>query len=382
MRLVALDSLRGIAALSVVIYHSMLVSPRLHGFLDGRGVPYAVSGDVTALVLTVTPPSLLWAGREAVLLFFVLSGFVLALPFMAEGRRPPSYLAFAAKRAVRLLLPCAAVALLLAALVPLVGPEPRPELSEWFNNSWTEAVTPGVVLGHALLLLDGYPLNSPMWTLHYELRISLLFPLLALLSAAGTAVLGAAAVAGVFVCLAEMKFFGTGALTTLLFVPHFALGAALARHRHEVAAGVAGLGGGARAGLWAVCYLLLTFRWLVPAGGLVCDLANGAGGALLIALVLGSRRVQAALLAGPWPWVGDVSYSLYLVHVPILLAALHLAPPGAPPWLVAAGAPLASLLAAAALHRLVERPSIVLGRRAASWIEARSGQARENTGPA
>jgi peptidoglycan/LPS O-acetylase OafA/YrhL len=368
MRLVALDSLRGIAALSVVIYHSMLVSPRLHGFLDGRGVPYAVTGDVTALVLTVTPPSLLWSGREAVLLFFVLSGFVLALPFMEEGRRPPGYPAFAMKRAVRLLLPCAAVALLVAALVPLVGPRPRPEWSGWVNGAWAEELTPGLVLGHAMLLLDGYSLNSPMWTLHYELLISLLFPLLVLLSKAGAAVLGVAAAAGVFVCLAEMKFFGTGALTTLLFVPHFALGAMLARHRREVAAGVAGLGASARTGLWLVCYTLLSFRWLAPADGLVCDLVNGAGAALLIALVLGSRRVQAALRAGPWPWLGAISYSLYLVHVPVLLTALHLAP---------AGAPVASLLVAAVLHRLVERPSIGLGRRAASWVEARTRRARD-----
>lgn len=383
MRLVALDSLRGIAALSVVIYHSMLVSPRLHGFLDGRGVPYIVSGDVTALVLTVTPPSLLWAGREAVLLFFVLSGFVLALPFVEEGRRPPGYAAFAAKRVVRLLLPCAAVALLLAALVPLVGPEPRPGLSRWFNDAWAERVTPRLVLGHATLLLPGgYSLNSPMWTLHYELRVSLLFPLLALLCRAGTAVLGAAAAAGVVVCLAEMKFIGTGALTTLLFVPHFALGAMLARHRREVAASVAGSGAAARAALWLGCYALLTFRWLAPANGLVCDLVNGAGAALLIALVLGSRRVQTALEAGPWPWLGAVSYSLYLVHVPVLLTALHLAPPSVPVWMVAAGAPAASLLAAAVLHRLVERPSIALGRRAASWIEARAARARGEAEPA
>lgn len=382
MRFVALDSLRGIAALAVVFYHSMLVFPGLHGILDGRGIPYAVSGDVKALVLTVPPPTLLWAGREAVLLFFVLSGFVLALPFMAEGRRTPGYLAFAVKRLVRLLVPCAVVALLLAALVPAIGPEPRPELSEWVNDAWNEAVTLGLVFGHATLLSGDYSLNSPMWTLHYELRISLLFPLLVLLAGAGTAALGAAAVAGVLVCLAEMKFLGTGALTTLLFVPHFALGTLLARHRREVAAGIAGLATGARVGLWLVCYVLLTFRWLAPAGGLVCDLMNGAGAALLIAFVLGSHRVQAVLEAGPWPWLGAISYSLYLVHVPILLSALHLAPPGVPPWLVAVGAPLASLLAGTALHRLVERPSIDLGRRAASWLEARTGGVRERAGAA
>lgn len=371
MRLVALDSLRGIAAVSVVVYHSLLVFPDLHAVLGGRGTPYAVTGDAASLWLTVTPPSLFWSGREAVLLFFVLSGFVLALAFEGAARSKPGWAAFAAKRAVRLLVPCAAVALLLALAVPAIGPRPRPELSEWFNASWAQPVTPRTVLDHALLLGGGYPLNNPMWTLHYELRISLLFPLLMLLAAAGWATLALSAAAGVVLCLAEMKFAGTGVLTTLLFVPHFALGVFLARNRDELAAAVAGLGPGARAILWSACYALLTFRWLVPARDLVCDLVNGAGAGLLIALVLGSPRVRAALEARPLPWVGAISYSLYLVHVPVLLAALHLAPPQAPVWFVAALAPFASLLLAAALHRAVERPSIRLGRQAAAWIEGR-----------
>jgi peptidoglycan/LPS O-acetylase OafA/YrhL len=39
MRLSVLDSLRGIAALAVVLYHSLLVFPAFHDILAGRGVP-------------------------------------------------------------------------------------------------------------------------------------------------------------------------------------------------------------------------------------------------------------------------------------------------------------------------------------------------------
>ena len=39
MWLLALDSLRGVAAVSVVVYHSLLVFPGLHAILDGRGTP-------------------------------------------------------------------------------------------------------------------------------------------------------------------------------------------------------------------------------------------------------------------------------------------------------------------------------------------------------
>lgn len=367
MRFIAFDSLRGLAALAVVMYHSLLVFPGPHEILADRGVPFATSGDVGALLLTATPPSLLWAGREAVLLFFVLSGFVLAIGFDGPRRGWPGWAAFAAKRAVRLLPPCAVVALILAVLVPAIGPVERPELSDWVAANWNEPVTPRLVAEHALLLGGGYPLNTPMWTLHYELRISLLFPLLMLLAAAGSAVLVAAAAAGVLLCLVEMKFVGTGVLTTLLFVPHFALGALVARHRARIAATVRRLAPWVSALLWLGCYLLLTFRWLVPAGGLVCDLANGAGAGLLLALLLGADRARRMLEAAPLVGLGAISYSLYLVHVPVLLTLLHLMP-SAPAWVASVVAPAVSVAAAALLYWLVERPSIRLGRQLADRV--------------
>lgn len=373
MRLTALDSLRGIAAASVVVYHCLLVFPELHAFLDGRGVPYAVSGDFQTLLMTVIPPRLLWAGREAVLLFFVLSGFVLALAF-EDRRRRPSYRAFAAKRVVRLILPSAAVVLVLAVAVPFIEPSPRPELSDWFNSSWTEPVTPGLVLRHALLAMDEYTLNNPMWTLHYELRVSLIFPLIALLAATNVPVTLAAALAGVVVCLAEMKLVGTGALTTLFFVPHFALGALLAFRREAIARRVSALPVAGRLALWIAAYLLLTFRWLVPAHDLVCDLMNGAGAALLIALVISSARAQAVLGWRPLVRLGEVSYSLYLVHVPVILAGLHLAPAWIPAWAVVAGVPPVSIALATLLYRSVEKPSMWLGRRVAAWLEPDRGR--------
>jgi peptidoglycan/LPS O-acetylase OafA/YrhL len=369
MRLQALDSLRGLAAASVTFYHCLLVFPWSHAILAGSGTPYAESGDTLALALTATPIGLLWAGREAVLLFFVLSGFVLALSF-EQGARP-SYLAFAAKRTVRLILPCAAVVAVLALAVPWIDPAPRPELSDWFNASWNEELRPGFLLGHALLLLGEYPLNNPMWTLHYELRISLLFPAIALLAAAGGMATLAGAVAAVFACLVEMRFLGTGALTTLLFLPHFALGALLAYRRQWVAQWVGTCSATLGAALWGLCYLLLTFRWLVTAPDLVLDLISGSGAVLLLALVLGSARLQAALSWAPLRRLGEVSYSLYLVHVPVLLAALHLAPAGLPAWLPVALTPLLAILLALLLHRVVEAPSMQFSRRLAAKLDSR-----------
>ena len=145
-RIAALDSLRGIAALSVVIYHCLLVYPEAFAVLGGQGRNFLRGGGLEVLLLTATPPSLLWSGREAVLLFFVLSGFVLVLPFLSP--HPPAALPFLARRSCRLMLPCAAVVLGVAALLPLVGAAPEPGLSAWFNEmSWGRRWAPGCCCG-------------------------------------------------------------------------------------------------------------------------------------------------------------------------------------------------------------------------------------------
>lgn len=360
-RIVALDSLRGVAAVSVVVYHCLLVWPDLFETLGGGGVPFFRTGQdpVVVALLTTTPPSLLWSGREAVLLFFVLSGFVLAQGFL---RGMPPYLPFMARRACRLLLPCAAVTLPVALLVALLDPEPGPGWSAWTLFHWGEPVTPRLVAAHALLLEQPYGLNSPLWSLHHEWRVSLLFPLLVLLARLGRGAalavgLGAAAAGAV-----EGRLLGTDWLSTLVYVPHFMLGVLLAREGPGLPARIAALAPRWRHGLWLLCYLLLTYRWLAPGPALALDLVNGAGAALLIALILSSPRAQRLLCARPLVWLGDVSFSLYLVHVPVILAALHLAPDGLPTWTALAGAALLSFPVAWAVFHLAERPSIRLGR--------------------
>src|SRR4051794_31450307 len=74
-RLGGLDALRGIAALVVLIHHALLTTPSL-GEVQRYG-PRPATGWERALA--VPPLHLLWAGSEAVLVFFVLSGLVLTL---------------------------------------------------------------------------------------------------------------------------------------------------------------------------------------------------------------------------------------------------------------------------------------------------------------
>jgi peptidoglycan/LPS O-acetylase OafA/YrhL len=65
IRLRSLDGLRGLAALIVVIHHSLLVVPGLAAPYFGQSTQSSIQE-----LLAYSPLHLLWAGTEAVFLFF------------------------------------------------------------------------------------------------------------------------------------------------------------------------------------------------------------------------------------------------------------------------------------------------------------------------
>jgi peptidoglycan/LPS O-acetylase OafA/YrhL len=85
-----------------------------------------------------------------------------------------------------------------------------------------------------------------------------------------------------------------------------------------------------------------------------------AAGAILAALEFSG--LDRVLLARPLQWLGQVSYSLYLVHVPILLAALHGLAAATGVLVAVLVAIPCSLVVALLLNRYVEQPAARLGR--------------------
>jgi nucleotidyltransferase/DNA polymerase involved in DNA repair len=157
----------------VVLHHCLLTLPasvRGHGTL--------------AWWLTATPLRLLVDGPGAVLLFFVLSGFVLAAAIQSSLGKDAGgfdYGRFAAKRFVRIYPPFAFAVLISAGLYLLIQPGPVAGLSVWFNTqSWAYPVAPAMLAGH-FLMTDQHrdmTLINVMWSLIHELRISMIFPLI------------------------------------------------------------------------------------------------------------------------------------------------------------------------------------------------------------
>lgn len=378
MRVIALDSLRGLAAVTVIAFHILISLPGGEGLVEP--LDYASFDLQGALLL---PVRALWMGAEAVVLFFVLSAFVLAVQFFRG--HDTSYGSYALKRLVRLFPPAIASVLLSLTLLMIAGTAPSVWPMPMLDQFWRELPSVATVLQHMLLLADGaageanYPLNLPLWTLEVEWRLSLLLPFMVLLARRSDVALLVVALGAILVPYVERRLLGSDLLSTFRYMPLFAFGVLLAKHIDAILAWIGRLPGSARLALWMLCILLFYARVLLPTPSMQMHhrLAIGVAAALLIALVLASERAQRFLNLRPLLWFGRVSFSLYLLHVPVMIATARLLPDAVTPgWRLALGIGLA-LAAAEILYRSVEMPSIDAARRVSRWAHERYGRQQQ-----
>ena len=167
-RLASLDALRGIAACVVVLGHCYMI------------IPEQPRAQFEGLFWSPLRP--FRNADAAVIIFFVLSGYVLAIPYLRGTQL--SYPSYVIRRVCRIYIPFAASIVFALLLYSFASRQQVAGASEWFNTLWP-SVQPGfsVLVNHLLMLGTGpdMALNPPMWTLVYEMRISLLFPLLIIL---------------------------------------------------------------------------------------------------------------------------------------------------------------------------------------------------------
>ena len=144
-RVTSLDGLRGLAAVVVLVHHALLTAPVLASAYYGGSVSDA--SDPVSWALTYTPLHLIWAGTEAVYLFFVLSGVVLTFPVLRS--RSFSWLAYYPSRLLRLYGPIVFAVLLGS---PIGGTTVLFTLPEVPLPGWLESVRlGGRVTGEAVM---------------------------------------------------------------------------------------------------------------------------------------------------------------------------------------------------------------------------------------
>lgn len=306
------------------------------------------AGAVMAVV-SLTPLNAFVDGTRAVLLFFVLSGLVLGLPFFQTVVSP---VGFVLKRATRLY---PAYWLALAISVAVFSLSARPNLSLYAIGNYVSLLTE----------FDAQQFNVVFWSLVQEMRLSILFPLLIvpLIFVRSRWILLAIPVLVAFGYLGEDSAGAPiiGLPATVYYACFFVIGALTAKHLASLSGVVQRSN---HVGV-AVCLVVLVavygslpvFGVAVPVEKVVIGLASA--GIMIIAI--GWLPMSNLLRAPAFQFLGRVSYSYFLLHVPIGVVVNRGL--GGASLLSAAITIAASLFGAWIAYRFVEVPGINLGHK-------------------
>jgi peptidoglycan/LPS O-acetylase OafA/YrhL len=303
--------LRAVLALWVILHH-----------LTGPGMML----DAWCRSLPAAAGSLLRGGYLAVATFFVLSGFVLARSYGSAAWDRAGVARYAAARAARI-YPVYLLSLLLVS--PFIAAERLPLTG---GRLFTDKAS---LLANYGLLLQGWtgPLavgwNTPAWSLSCEVFFYLCFPLLAV----GLPRMRwpAIAVTGAAMCVGAELLPAAGVPVTwkpLIHLADFVMGMAAA-HAYPLVAGGSRLRG---RGYWLYAPALAAgaalIAWPGALGGRmeVNTPLRPLNALLLVGFALGGGLPARLLSARASVFLGQASYAMYILHVPLLWWFARLAP--------------------------------------------------------
>jgi len=347
-----LTSLRIVAAIWVLAYH----------FRDHLG------RDIDRLGVVAK-------GYLGVDLFFILSGFILSHVYLSRWEtRTFNYGSFLWARLSRI-YPVHLVTLAATIGIWLVG---KTMGASFDPVAFDPAVLPQhLLLIHAWGTTPSVQWNFPSWSISAEWFAYLGFPVaavfvLAFRRMAWAAVLGALAVFALMFWAVESHGLPLSEVTRLGFIriiPAFLLGASLHLLGRTVSLPRSFALGGAAAAV----------GWIVVAATLGSSdaLIWPAFGLLIFSLAEASKTNAHGIMGAAWlVYLGEVSYSVYMTHLPVDIAYFHaldrIAPGigGAAAWFAWIGVFAATLIVSMATYHLVERP-------ARSWMRAHDPFTRE-----
>ena len=345
-RFLPIDAMRGIASVMVLVFHLFRSPPQVDVLAATFPAPLEIVSDFS---------------RSGIAIFFVISGFVIAYTTRNLSCRVRDSTRFALRRQVRLDPPYyAAMAFVLATMT----------MERLVPGLDTQSVTPGDVVLNMFYLqgIAGAPsVLAVAWTLCLEVQFYLVVVLLVLTSGALVRRTGPPA--------ARDRLVRIGALTL------GAVSLALPFFGHT--------GGPWFIGTWWMFCIGMTLAWFMTGGisrstiltlvvivGVWCvavtvwsPLADPWGAhwfawlAMITILVLIMTRSLSRRPARALVYLGTLSYSLYLVHLPVIdvvmAGAYKLTGDSTAGALAAYGAgAVVSFAAAIALHRFVEQPAM------------------------
>lgn len=363
----ALDGLRGIAALWVLLFHTQLLSG-------------------------MSPVPLLSYGALAVDLFMLISGLLMTHHYLLRRasepwESPKTWCIFWLRRFLRI----APLYYVLLALALILGPT-LGDNREWLGLTWPQAGTelerytdqsPANIVTHVTFLfglLPGYSFKTPLpdWSIGLEMQFYAVFPFLMLLvlrlglHRAMLAVVLASALLYLSFPVFFAQFELPSALPMKLYMFVSGILIAIGRHRDTLRRSLLM----ATAFAFAVCVYAPSPESALRIGMIVAVFYLFHEGALPSHPALEGllARIRRVLGSAPGHFLGEISYSVYLVHLLVLIpVAAYLL---RYEWYVAGSGALrfgTCLLIAlpviyglsALAHLLIEQPGIRYGKKLA-----------------
>jgi peptidoglycan/LPS O-acetylase OafA/YrhL len=305
---VAISLLRGLAALQVAAAHVRAqFYPGLSTIAD-PSIGYQVLAFFTGFA------------HQAVVIFFVLSGWLVGGSLMNKLDDANAMLSYAIDRVTRLwivLVPAFAASLAIGMLIGEVHPG-RPDIASADEYSLFTFI--GNMFGLQDLAVPRYGGNFALWSLTYETWYYVLFPLAVLMFSRRRAFTKAASAVAVALIAWQLN------AAILLYFTLWLLGAGFSRVHIEAGRGVKWMFAGVFA-LAAVYFRLDGSNNILLEDSYVQDLLYS----LLFLILLCSLQVRIApgdralARAGRiGSFLADFSFSLYVIHVPLIFLMRHL----------------------------------------------------------
>lgn len=378
-RIEQLDSIRGLAAFSVVLSHIPFFA---------FPMPY------------VMYKALVWLGinngHKAVMLFFLLSGFVLSLPFLK--RKEINYVPYVIKRVLRIYIPFLFAIIFAMILSQMFWQEKVGIVGEW-DLLWQTQISVKLVKEHVLFLGNYHTnaFNGVIWSLIHELRISLFFPLIILLvkrfnwkiNLLICLLLSMIAGLNAIYQFEQSNGYNTTYFKTIEYTVFFIFGSLMAKNKVTLIKMYREKHRSYKWCLFLVSLFLYNFseitigklyelsqiEVLSTQYGIITEYGIALGCCGIVICAMGSIKLEKVLLFRPLIFLGRISYSLYLFHLPIILVSIYLFHEVLPLWIISILAIVLSFILSTVAWLFIELPSQKLGRDLARRASNKDGVA-------
>ena len=381
-RIYSLDSLRGLAALAVVFYHCVLCFSIFYDNYSDNEIIYNL-----LKIINFTPVHLFIAGRESVLLFFVLSGFVLSLPFLSGKKY--RYKNYMVQRLCRIYIPYIFVMTLSAFLMILLSDyKPNTYYTEAFNHRWEHPVSIISILSYIFMIgYDVNNINGATWSLVQEMRVSFLFPLIMVFlvkmkwnkfffvsfSAFSLLWIIFKGFAQMFYINEPINFMISSLGDTCFYTTFFIMGATIAKCTPQISKIVKKLRLTYKVTLLIISLSIINLKLLnnfsFGEDGIIYIITNainqwvvGIGVSIIFSIVLNSQKLKNMLTRKTPLFLGRISYSVYLIHPVILILSGKYLSILVGPILAIVIVPFLTIPLAWIMHIYIENPSAKLGK--------------------